>query len=66
MVGSSPTRRKSARRVSMTIAVGDRLPDATFRFLGPDGIKSTTTGEVFGGKKVVLFAVPGPSLRPVT
>ncbi|HEX5932187.1 MAG TPA: peroxiredoxin [Methyloceanibacter sp.] len=43
----------------MTIAVGDRLPDATFRFLGPDGITSTTTRDVFGGKKVVLFAVPG-------
>src|SRR5687767_6259137 len=43
----------------MTIAVGDSLPDATFRFMGPDGIKSMTTRDVFGGKKVVLFAVPG-------
>ena len=43
----------------MAIAIGDRLPEATFRVMGPDGIKEITTGEVFGGKKVVLFAVPG-------
>ena len=43
----------------MTIAIGDRLPDATFRVMGADGIESVTTGEIFGGKKVVLFAVPG-------
>ena len=43
----------------MTIAIGDRLPEANFRVMGPDGIKTLTTGEVFGGKKVVLFAVPG-------
>jgi len=43
----------------MAIAIGDRLPEATFRVMGPDGIKEITTGEVFSGKKVVLFAVPG-------
>jgi glutaredoxin/glutathione-dependent peroxiredoxin len=43
----------------MTIATGDRLPEATFRMMGSDGIKSMTTRDVFGGKKVVLFAVPG-------
>jgi glutaredoxin/glutathione-dependent peroxiredoxin len=43
----------------MTIAIGDRLPDATFRVLGSDGIQSMTTRDVFDGKKVVLFAVPG-------
>lgn len=43
----------------MAIAVGDRLPDATFRVMGPDGTKPMTTREVFSGKKVVLFAVPG-------
>jgi len=43
----------------MTIAIGDRLPEANFRVMGPDGIKALTTGEVFAGKKVVLFAVPG-------
>jgi peroxiredoxin len=43
----------------MAIAIGDRLPETNFRVMGPDGIKTLTTGEVFGGKKVVLFAVPG-------
>jgi peroxiredoxin len=43
----------------MTLAIGQRLPEATFRVLGPDGIDTMTTAQVFGGKKVVLFAVPG-------
>ena len=43
----------------MTINVGDRLPEATFTVMGPEGPKQVTTGEVFGGKKVALFAVPG-------
>jgi peroxiredoxin len=43
----------------MTIAIGDSLPEATFRVMGPDGLTPMTTKEVFGGKKVVLFAVPG-------
>ncbi|MFO7298174.1 MAG: peroxiredoxin [Pseudomonadota bacterium] len=43
----------------MTIKVGDRLPEATFTIMGPEGPKPVTTSEVFGGKKVALFAVPG-------
>lgn len=43
----------------MTIAKGDSLPDATFRVVGPEGIETMSTKDVFGGKKVVLFAVPG-------
>ena len=43
----------------MTIAVGDRLPDATFRVMTADGPTTRTTSDVFSGKKVVLFAVPG-------
>ena len=43
----------------MTIKVGDRLPEAKFRVMGPDGPAVKTTGDVFKGKKVVLFAVPG-------
>ncbi|HET9273687.1 MAG TPA: redoxin family protein, partial [Methyloceanibacter sp.] len=43
----------------MAIAIGDRLPEATFRVMGPEGIETMTTKDVFGGKKVVLFAVPG-------
>jgi glutaredoxin/glutathione-dependent peroxiredoxin len=43
----------------MPIKVGDRLPNTTFRVMTPDGPKPKTTDEVFKGKKVVLFAVPG-------
>ena len=43
----------------MTIKVGDRLPNATFTTMTPDGPKPRTTDEIFKGKKVVLFAVPG-------
>jgi peroxiredoxin len=43
----------------MTIKVGDRLPQATFRTMTPDGPKPVTTDEVFKGKRVALFAVPG-------
>ena len=42
----------------MPLKIGDRLPDATFRTLTPDGAKELTTDDVFAGKKVVLFAVP--------
>jgi len=43
----------------MTIKTGDRLPAATFATTTADGRKSITTEELFKGKKVVLFAVPG-------
>lgn len=43
----------------MSIVIGDSLPDATFRVMGPEGIDGMSTSDVFGGKKVVLLAVPG-------
>ncbi|MBB5752049.1 peroxiredoxin [Prosthecomicrobium pneumaticum] len=43
----------------MTITVGDRLPDASFKVATPEGFADRTTGEIFAGRKVVLFAVPG-------
>jgi glutaredoxin/glutathione-dependent peroxiredoxin len=43
----------------MPIKVGDRLPAAKFRVMGTEGPAVKTTDEVFKGKKVVLFAVPG-------
>ena len=44
----------------MTIKVGDRLPDSTFMTMGADGTpKPMRTQEIFGAKKVALFAVPG-------
>ncbi len=43
----------------MPIEVGQKLPDVTFMTPTPDGPRPTTTAEVFGGKTVALFAVPG-------
>ena len=43
----------------MTIKVGDQIPQAAFTTFGPDGPKPITTDEVFKGKTVALFAVPG-------
>ena len=43
----------------MAIKVGDRLPSATFMTMTADGPKPQSTDDIFKGKKVVLFAVPG-------
>jgi peroxiredoxin len=43
----------------MTIKVGDRLPDATFRVMKDGKPADLTTAELTKGKKVALFAVPG-------
>ena len=41
------------------IKVGDSLPNATFTVMTADGPKPRATDEIFKGKKVVLFGVPG-------
>ena len=43
----------------MAIKVGDKVPDSTFFVLTSEGPKAKTTDEVFKGKKVALFGVPG-------
>ena len=43
----------------MTIKVGDTLPQATFNSPSADGPRPLTTDDVFKGKRVALFAVPG-------
>ena len=43
----------------MAIKVGDRLPSANFTVMTAEGPKPKSTDEIFKGKKVVLFAVPG-------
>ena len=44
----------------MAIKAGDKLPaDLKLKEMGDAGPKDVTVGEVFKGKKVVLFAVPG-------
>ncbi|WP_159715930.1 MULTISPECIES: peroxiredoxin [Geminicoccus] len=43
----------------MAIRVGDRLPEAKFKIRTAEGLEDVSTSQVFGGKKAVLFAVPG-------
>ena len=43
----------------MTIAVGDKLPEATFKLRTPEVLKHPPRQELPAGKRVVLFAVPG-------
>ena len=44
----------------MAIKEGDRLPEAALYTMGAEGRpKKLTTAELFDGKKVVVFAVPG-------
>ncbi|HRE59739.1 MAG TPA: peroxiredoxin [Micropepsaceae bacterium] len=43
----------------MTIKVGDRIPSATLMHMGEKGPSAVSTDELFGGRKVVLFALPG-------
>ena len=43
----------------MSIKVGDTIPDANFTVMTADGPKPKTTDEIFAGRKVVLFGVPG-------
>jgi peroxiredoxin len=43
----------------MTIKVGDRIPSATLKQMTKDGPANVKTDELFKGKTVVLFSVPG-------
>ena len=43
----------------MTISPGDKIPDVTLKTNGANGPEDISTGELFAGKRVVLFAVPG-------
>ena len=43
----------------MPIKVGDKLPQATFMTMSEDGPAPVSTSELFAGKRVALFAVPG-------
>jgi peroxiredoxin len=52
MAGFNPT------EAHMTIQIGDRIPAATFSVLR-DSVQQLSSDEVFKGKRVVLFAVPG-------
>ena len=43
----------------MTIEIGEMLPAATFAVMGPNGPEKRESSEIFDGRTVALFAVPG-------
>jgi len=43
----------------MTVRIGDRIPQASFAIMREAGPQSISTGEIFDGKRVVLFGLPG-------
>jgi peroxiredoxin len=43
----------------MTIQVGEKIPNVTISTMTADGPKDMTTDEIFAGKKVIMFALPG-------
>ncbi len=42
----------------MSIQVGEKIPAATLNYL-KDGVQAISSADLFGGQRVVLFAVPG-------
>jgi glutaredoxin/glutathione-dependent peroxiredoxin len=43
----------------MAIKAGDRMPSGTLKTMTKDGPRDLSTDDLFNGKKVVLFSVPG-------
>ena len=43
----------------MTIAVGQKVPSGSLRRMTPEGPKEITTDDLFKGKKVAVFGLPG-------
>ena len=43
----------------MSIQTGDKIPSCTLKTMGGEGPEDITTEDIFSGKKVLLFAVPG-------
>jgi peroxiredoxin len=43
----------------MSIQIGEKMPGGTFKTMTGEGPKEVTTDQLFGGKKVLLFCVPG-------
>ena len=43
----------------MTIQVGDKIPNIQLHQMTADGVKAIDSDEIFNGKRVALFALPG-------
>ena len=43
----------------MAIKVGEKIPSVTLKYMNDEGMQEVSTDDLLGGKKVVLFALPG-------
>lgn len=43
----------------MTIQVGDKVPAVELQLMGENGVETVNSGDLFAGRKVALFALPG-------
>jgi len=43
----------------MAIQAGDKIPSVNLQHMGADGVETISSDDLFAGKKVVLFALPG-------
>jgi peroxiredoxin len=43
----------------MSIKSGERMPEGKFKVMGPNGPQDLSTAQLFGGRRVLLFSVPG-------
>jgi peroxiredoxin len=62
MGGNSPIRASAfimKQEINMSIQTGDKVPSITLKTMGSEGPSDISTDDIFTGKKVVLFAVPG-------
>jgi peroxiredoxin len=56
---NDPNEPNEPKEAPMAISVGDKIPAGTLKIASEGGMQDVSTDELFGGKKVVLFAVPG-------
>ncbi len=54
-----PAERTQRKEMPMTIKVGDKIPSVSLKTMDKDGMQTLSTDDIFKGKKVVLFALPG-------
>ena len=47
----------------MTLSIGTKVPEARFQIFGDEGPYEVTTDQVFGGKRVAVFSMPGAFTR---
>jgi|TARA_B110000263_G_C14935415_1_gene341197 peroxiredoxin len=41
------------------IKIGETVPDVVFKFLGPEGLTNVKSSELFRGKRIAVFGLPG-------